>query len=688
MPSPSARKKAPPASAADKAEDYTRYSNLSAEKSILSLLIKCGADYWPRVEELNITENHFYVTSHRTLYRHLLHIHQTHGQLDLGSIVSLIPEEELTAIGGPGAIAEIYAYDSLTTYWDHYTSQLQETYHRRTTDNLLRKALTDLKNGFAEPSDIIRRLEDIQNTQTTHRPYIPMGRHGDSYVYYVPARGELITLAKNEHRPQALLALAPLTYWETRYGEMKAETATDECYRAQGNRLFSPDSARGIGTWKEGDNIIYNAGDKVYTYAPDGTHSERQPMGGGIIYERKSPILHPAVTPLTDTEAEAIATYIHTINWTTSESGLLLAGWLAIAPLAGCLRFRPHAWLNAPAGSGKSQLLDVIKHLLGTYALSIEGGTTEAGLRQTLRLDARCGIYDEAEANGENGIRALERIITYLRSCSTNEGGTILKGSTTGKALVSSPRSMFLFGSIGNQLERASDESRFATLTIRKIYDKAALAQHITTTTGHRAPLYATAYPARLLARTLTNAHTTLRNITIIRAYMIEAGEPGRRADLLSPLLAGYYSLRRSKTITLTEIKQLYSHISTSEIATIQETDEERCLNYLLQHITKDGWSISELITDVMQETNNWENCLHHQELKRYGIKIFKSEKTLAIANAHTKLSEIYEKSDWCKGWGKILRNLKGAQDRVNVRFSSCGSPLKATKIPLPNADN
>lgn len=685
MPPNAKYKKAPTAQDPATAEDFTRYSNLSAEKSLLSLLLKHGNDYWTKADELNIAESHFYSTPHRTLYRLLRQLHQTHGQLDINSIASLIPETDLTTIGGLSTLAEIYTYDSLTSYWDHYTSQLQETYNRRTTDTILRKAITDLKTGFAEPEDILRRLTDTQHSANTPRPYLPMGRQGESFVYYVPDRGELVTLAKNDHRTQALLSLAPLTYWETRYGELRAETATNECFQAQGNRLFSPDSARGIGTWKEQDNIIYNAGDTVLTYAPDGTSAERKPMGNGIIYERKTPIIHPHHTPLTDDESTHIVKYFQEINWNDRECAILLVGWLAIAPLAGCLKFRPHAWLNAPSGSGKSQLLDIIKHLLGTYSLNIEGGTTEAGLRQTLRLDARCGIFDEAEANGENGAKTLERILSYLRSCSTNDGGSVLKGTTNGKATVSSPRSMFLFGSIGNQLERASDESRFATVSIRKIYDQNKLQTHLQKLAELRTPLYTPHYPQRLLARILTHAQTTLRNIDTIRTHMIQEGEPGRRADLMAPMLAGCHSLIRTTPITLQHTQELHNYVKSSHIATIRETDETRCLNHLLQYITKDGWSIIELIESVWREPSNFENCDHHLILKRHGVKVFKEEAMIAIADCHSKLTEVFDRSDFTKGWGRILRNLKDAKERVSVRFSASAHATKATKIPIPD---
>ena len=61
------------------------------------------------------------------------------------------------------------------------------------------------------------------------------------------------------------------------------------------------------------------------------------------------------------------------------------------------MQWRPHVWLTASAGSGKSAILDrFIGILLESMALFPEGNTTEAFIRQQLRADAIPVIFDEA----------------------------------------------------------------------------------------------------------------------------------------------------------------------------------------------------------------------------------------------------------------------------------------------------
>ena len=40
-------------------------------------------------------------------------------------------------------------------------------------------------------------------------------------------------------------------------------------------------------------------------------------------------------------------------QWDVQASGMLLAGWVALAPICGALDWRPHIWLTGGAGTGK-----------------------------------------------------------------------------------------------------------------------------------------------------------------------------------------------------------------------------------------------------------------------------------------------------------------------------------------------
>ena len=102
---------------------------------------------------------------------------------------------------------------------------------------------------------------------------------------------------------------------------------------------------------------------------------------------------------MSDNAAFEILELAQRFQWDVPASGMLLAGWVALAPICGALDWRPHIWLTGGAGTGKSAILDrFISPLLADMGVP-SGNTTEAGLRQTLKSDALPIVFDEAESN-------------------------------------------------------------------------------------------------------------------------------------------------------------------------------------------------------------------------------------------------------------------------------------------------
>jgi putative DNA primase/helicase len=149
-------------------------------------------------------------------------------------------------------------------------------------------------------------------------------------------------------------------------------------------------------------------------------------------------------------------------------SGILLAGWVALAPICGSLTWRPHVWLTAAAGSGKSAILDrFIGPLLDSLALWPEGNTSEAAIRQVLRADALPVVFDEAESNERRDKERIQNILTLARVASSQGRGFIGKGSADGHVQRFTMRSMFFLCSIATALRHGADLSRFAQLSLR-----------------------------------------------------------------------------------------------------------------------------------------------------------------------------------------------------------------------------
>ena len=87
-------------------------------------------------------------------------------------------------------------------------------------------------------------------------------------------------------------------------------------------------------------------------------------------------------------------------KWDDPIYAQFLLGWIVLAPVCGALDWRPHIWITGGAGTGKTTILKYfMRPLLAGIFQSATGGTTEAGLRGTLKSDAIPVVVDEFEQN-------------------------------------------------------------------------------------------------------------------------------------------------------------------------------------------------------------------------------------------------------------------------------------------------
>jgi putative DNA primase/helicase len=177
-------------------------------------------------------------------------------------------------------------------------------------------------------------------------------------------------------------------------------------------------------------------GDRLIT--PDGEHPITKPFRSRHIYQRLKRLEGPCrVEPLTVQEAAVIVGIANRFRWEVPASGTLLLGWAVLAPICGALRWRPHLWLTAGAGSGKSQILDrFVAPLLGDLSLVVVGATTEAGLRQTICCDAVPVVFDEAESNEKGDQQRMQAILSLARVASSES----IRSRPSGARLTSASR--------------------------------------------------------------------------------------------------------------------------------------------------------------------------------------------------------------------------------------------------------
>ena len=291
---------------------------------------------------------------------------------------------------------------------------------------LTRQELTpiDSDQELAEKtSTSIDRTAPVAAESAVSKPFSCLGYDAEACYYHSHRTGQVLRLSRAAHTATHLVALAPLEYWESLYpsrtGVGWAAAASDLYACSVEAGLFCPEQIRGRGAWWDGEQPVLNLGDRLVT--PAGEHPITAPFASRFVYQRMPRLDGPGdVDPLSVEEAAGIVSIANRFLWEVPAFGTLLLGWVVLAPICGALRWRPHIWLTAGAGSGKSQILDrFVAPLLGDLSLVVVGATTEAGLRQTICCDAVPVVFDEAESNEKGDQQRMQAILSLARVASS-----------------------------------------------------------------------------------------------------------------------------------------------------------------------------------------------------------------------------------------------------------------------------
>ena len=527
-----------------------------------------------------------------------------------------------------------------------------------------------------------------------------LGFDNDAFYYQPSSTGQVTRLSRSSHTGTNLVSLAPLGYWESLYpsktGVNWTAAASSLFERQAAAGVYSPDRIRGRGAWWDQRVSVLHLGDRLVV---DGTACDVSTgvSGSSYLYQRLAKLRGPSnAKPLTDAEAFLIAELAERFHWEVPASGMLLAGWVTLAPICGALDWRPHAWLTAGAGSGKSAILDrYISPLLGDMGLVVAGNTTEPGIRQALRADALPVVFDEAESNERTDQQRMQAILGLARVASSESKAHTLKGSPEGDTQRYTIRSMFLMSSIATALKQGADKSRFAQLTLRNPNEmpKDQRIAHWEALDKDLDRYLSEAIGQRLQARTIALIPTIRASIRVFTRAAAEAFDSQRLGDQYGTLLAGAWSLQSSEIVTRDQAWQLIEQNNWEPYSqAVEIPDEKRCLQRILQHqlrvegdktVTR---TIGELVDIAIHHSNdiNITADLASATLGRNGIKA--EQGCICVSNTANAVASILSDTPWSNCWPTVLSRLPGAEKIGVIWFKGSGGNSRATKIPLQAA--
>ena len=515
------------------------------------------------------------------------------------------------------------------------------------------------------------------------------------YVFYCKQSKSIFKFSASGMTKSNLMCMAPLSWWEMKFDGMKpagVAMASDlmiaTSYKVG---IYSPKNIRGRGAWYDEGRIVVHAGNHLIV---DGIEIELEDFKTKYIYEIGESFEFNTEDPLTKEEATRLLTMCKLLNWERNVNAELLAGWCVIAPVCGALGWRPHIWLTGPAGTGKSWVFrDIVRAMLGETSLSVQGATTEAGLRQSLGFDAKPVVFDEIDGNDKKSQDRIQEILELARSASADDTGKIVKGSASHTAKEFQIRSCFAFASIGVGADKGSDKRRITTLTLIVPENRAYKAErwkelerlHLDVMTDH--------FIKRMHARTVWLLPVILENTKVFTKAIAVALGAQASGDQLGPLLAGAYSLISDDLITIdSAIKLVGTHDWREETETEAIKDEQELANVLLQWVVRmDAFgerTVGELIAIVIDphfDVTAIPNEHALAKLKRCGIHVTKDYKYVVFSGSNSEIKNRLKETRWAKNYSKILKRIQGSKDTMQ-RFG--GAPERSVSIPIDGLFN
>jgi hypothetical protein len=560
------------------------------------------------------------------------------------------------------------------------------------------------KDGYGERVQAKPKPKPSANTNTdsdaSAKPdtpsdyFAPLGFSKDEsgslrFWFYAFMAKSMVSMTPSKMSKPNLLQLAPLNWWTMAFPKssgFQLDAAVDflqTICRKKG--YFSNDRLRGRGAWLDHGRIVIHTGTNLIV---DG---KKRPLGVDdteFVYEIGSNLNLSTENPLPVSESSKLSAVVEKLDWLRPIDSKLLAGWLAIVPICGVLNWRPHIWITAGAGSGKSWINKNILHrMTGECGLRFEGGTTEAGMRETIGNDALATLMDEAEGENEKEQLNIENILHLARSASSSDS-MIAKGSGNGPKIYRT-RSMFGFCSIVPQTKHGADKRRFSVLRLGKGIPRKQFEELNAFYESFATP----EYTLRFQSRMINLMPNILETISIFKKAITDKLGRSDMGDQLGSMLGGWYHIHHDAPATIEHATEIVNQLDfEGEQGMETVPDEIRCVQHItsieLKVETEQGYQtriVGELIQTVMDEVIDGDPVtanIADKVLRRIGIKVEPDKSLVFISNTAKKLTYNLRGTPWSTDRRSVLIRLEGAEHVKLKRFIT-GIATPAISLPI-----
>jgi hypothetical protein len=468
---------------------------------------------------------------------------------------------------------------------------------------------------------------------------------------------------------QSLMALADSAFWASKYPSQKglfnAYAAGEALIAACRKRgPFNPMKVRGRGIWLEGDREIINFGSPV-------------PPDVGYHYLCFEPI---PIQKCDEFDTKRLLNFLEHFNWQNPQDAMLLLGWLAIAPICGALRRRPHGFISGPPRCGKTTIHNAASDLLYPLVISADGQSSEAGLRQGIGPDSLPVIIDEFESDhNQNRLRSVLKLTRSSYSAET----PLFRGTPEGRAMQFSLRTIFLFAAVNPLGMEPADETRFIMFELNAHDSDEFTARLIAEDEEYfsdKGPQWC-GYMA---------GHAGKINPAIKTFHLVMPSMDSRHRDNMATLLAGAFVASHGREPTQSEASGIvaeYSGTIKMHGKGLDRDDSHECLNHIFAHIVEQdtlGQWLAAALNSLRQKKND--SLQAKRILSAYGLKINVDggKAGLYIQHGAPNLEKIFSSTKWgARAWQRALRKIVGAFSPENPVYFSGAGKSRCVVLPL-----
>lgn len=130
------------------------------EKSVLSSIFQDPGEFLNLAIEEGITEAHFYLPTHATIYGVMLDFHQANEEIEFVSFVQKgLDSGRLEKMGGPGYLTDIYGYAPSPGHFHHHLTHIRKKFILR---SLIRNSNDTVAEAYENPEEADAILDNAE----------------------------------------------------------------------------------------------------------------------------------------------------------------------------------------------------------------------------------------------------------------------------------------------------------------------------------------------------------------------------------------------------------------------------------------------------------------------------------------------------------------------------------------------